>query len=153
MYHSNCTYTKIRKCWLNWSSKLHKNNERRNTIVALKYIKYYLYNIVRNSSHWSTVVFEKEGISHSNTKRIQLKPVITHLKAHNFVWQGDFFLSIFSCNFDDQFIPSFHLFVINFTHVGKHQVRILVFDNIKRNMHNMLVLLYTSTFKGSGHCW
>ena len=38
-----------------------------------------------------------------------------------------FFLSLFSCNCDDQLSPNFHRFVIWCVEI--HQVRILVFDN------------------------
>ena len=54
------------------------------------------------------VVFEKEVISYSD-----LKPFLWHLKAHTYVQQGCFFfLSFFSCAFDDQLSPNFHRFVI-----------------------------------------
>ena len=42
--------------------------------------------------------FEKEVNSHSNNKRLQLKPFIMHLKAHKVLQQECFFLSLFSCN-------------------------------------------------------
>ena len=45
-----------------------------------------VYNIVRNGSLWSNVVFEKEIIETSELD-------FEHRKAHNFVWQGCFFLS------------------------------------------------------------
>ena len=38
---------------------------------------------------------------------------IKHMKAHNFVWQGCFFLSVFG-NFDNQLSWNFHRFVIFF---------------------------------------
>ena len=37
---------------------------------------------------------------------------INHLNAHNFVWQGLFFLSLLSRNFDDRLSSYFHRFVI-----------------------------------------
>ena len=37
---------------------------------------------------------------------------IKHPKAHNFVWQGFFFLSLLSRNFDDQLSSNFHMFVV-----------------------------------------
>ena len=37
---------------------------------------------------------------------------IKHQKAHNFVWQGCFFLSLISRNFDDRLSSNFHRFVI-----------------------------------------
>ena len=37
---------------------------------------------------------------------------IKHLKAHNFLWQGCFFLPLLSRNFDDQLSSNFHRFVI-----------------------------------------
>ena len=62
------------------------------------------YNISRNSSLWSNVVFEKEVISHSNIKRLIYiwNLMILHLRAHKLVQQVFFFLSLFSTNFGDQ---------------------------------------------------
>ena len=37
---------------------------------------------------------------------------INHLNAHNFMWQGCFFLSLLSRNFDDRLSSNFHRFVI-----------------------------------------
>ena len=66
-------------------------------------------------------------IFHSTNKRLQLKPFIMH---HKVMQQGCFFLSLFSCKFDDQLNPNFHRFVsICICWVGIHQVRITVFDN------------------------
>ena len=36
----------------------------------------------------------------------------SYLEAHYFVQQGCFFLSLFSCNFNDQLSPNFHRLVI-----------------------------------------
>ena len=44
-------------------------------------------------------------------KRLQLKPFIMHLKAVRVVQQV-FFLSLFSCNFNDHWSPNYHWFVI-----------------------------------------
>ena len=37
---------------------------------------------------------------------------IDHVNAHNFLWQGCFFLSLLSRNFDDRLSSNFHRFVI-----------------------------------------
>ena len=49
------------------------------------------------------------------------------LRAHKFVQQCVVFLSLFSCNFNDQLSLNFHRFVI--LCICWAQVRILVFDN------------------------
>ena len=71
---------------------------------------------MRNGSLWSEVVFEKEVIFREFDFEISDLDFwgleIKHLKAYNFVWQGFFFLSLLSSNFDDQFSSNFHRFVI-----------------------------------------
>ena len=48
------------------------------------------------------------------TSDLQFEVSNQHLKAHNFVWKGCFFLSLLSRNFDDQLSSNFHRFVIIF---------------------------------------
>ena len=66
---------------------------------------------MRKDSLWSNEVFEEEVIFHVfDFKTSGLK--IKYLKAHNFVWQGCFFLSLLSRNFDNQLSSNFHRFVV-----------------------------------------
>ena len=75
-----------------------------------------VYNIVRNGSLWSAIVFWER----SNFPRIWFRDLrfrtwgleINHLNAHNFVWQGCFFLSLLSRNFDGRLSSNIHRFVI-----------------------------------------
>ena len=75
-----------------------------------------VHNVVRISSLWSGVVFEKEVIFHEfDFETLDIWGIeIKHLKAHNFVWQWVFILSLLSRNFDDQLSSNFHRFVIKF---------------------------------------
>ena len=83
---------------------------------------------MRNGSLWINV---KEVISHSNKKRLQLKPFInaSESKQSNatmyprckFIvyYNNVFFLSIFPCEFDDQLMSTnFHRFVITWIRKG-----------------------------------
>ena len=71
---------------------------------------------MRNGSLWSNVVFrERSYFPLIWFKDLRLRiwdPEIKYPKAHNFVWQGLFFLSLLSRNFDDQLSSNFHRFVI-----------------------------------------
>ena len=112
-------HTTQNNCWnKNWLG-----NEQRWAVDSI--------NIVRNGSLWSDVVFQKEAIPHSNIKILQAWSLFRHLNAHKFVQQGRFFLSLLSCNFDDQLSSDFHRFVI-LPYVGIHQVIILVFNYITK---------------------
>ena len=93
-----------------------------------------VYNIMRNGSIWSNIVFDKEVISHSHNKTLQLKPFIMHLKAHKVCNKGVFSLIILLS-------PNFYWFLIvcmlGYTiEQGPciHQVRILIFDNIAKRV-------------------
>ena len=71
--------------------------------------------------HQVRIVFEKEVNSHSNNKRLQLKP-----SAEGFyLCTKGVFLSLFSCNLHDQFSQNFHRFFILSIYVGTHEVKVL----------------------------
>ena len=67
-------------------------------------------------------VLEKEEISHSNNKRLQLKPFIMFTESTQSNQRGCIFLTLFSRKFNDQFsqILSGFLFYMHF--VGIHLV-------------------------------
>ena len=67
-------------------------------------------NTVRNGSLWSNVVFFKEEIYHSNTEAIYYASESTQISSIMM-----FFLSVFSCSFDDQLSKNVHRFVISCT--------------------------------------
>ena len=72
---------------------------------------------MRNGSLWSDVVFEKEVVFREfdfETSSLELEVSKSSImKSHNFVWEGCFFLSYISRNFDDQLSWNFHRFVIS----------------------------------------
>ena len=84
---------------------------------------------MKNGSLWSNTVFEKEVISHSNNKRLQLKPFIMHLKAHKVMQQGCVFFhySLATLMRNCTKISPNLLF-----YVGIQRVRILLFGNYQR---------------------
>ncbi len=91
-----------------------------------------LKNIVRSETLWSNGVLEKEVIFHKQIwiwERLQAWSLSRASESTQFYASRVFFLSLFSCNFNDQLSPNFHRFVILCIHwVEIHQVRILVFD-------------------------
>ena len=86
---------------------------------------------MRNGSLWSNIVFEKEVISHTkiNNNLLQLKPFVMHPKADTVILHL-FFLSLFSCKFDDNWAQIL-TGLLFYTYVGSHMVIILVFDSYK----------------------
>ena len=69
----------------------------------------------------SNVIFEKEVISYSNNKILQLKPFIMHLITHKVVQHVCFFH--YSLNFDDQLSPNVQNLLF-YAYVGIHQVTV-----------------------------
>ena len=67
----------------------------------------------RNGSLWSNIVFEEEVVFHEfDFETSELGLEIKLLKAHNYMWQGFFFLWLISRNFGNQLSSTFHRFVI-----------------------------------------
>ena len=62
---------------------------------------------MRNSSLWSNLVFEKEVVSRSNIKTPQALSPFSSESTQCCAKRVFFFLSLFSCNFDDQLSPNF----------------------------------------------
>ena len=83
-----------------------ENTKYREVLNRLKAV-----DTIGNYSKVSNVFFKKEVISHANITSSGLEPFNRHLKAYNLVQKGCFLL-LFSCNFDDQFSPNVHRFVI-----------------------------------------
>ena len=69
-------------------------------------------NIVRNGSLWSSIVFEKEVISHKNNKRLLARSLLFLSESTQIRPLRVFFLSSFSHNFDDQLSSNYHRLVI-----------------------------------------
>ena len=84
-----------------------------------------------NGFLWSNVVFEKEVISQSNIKQTQAWSLLFVI-----IWKrtncasGYFFLSLFSCNFNDQLTPNV-LKLYYFMHKSGHRVVSSAFKKIE----------------------
>ena len=88
-----------------------------------------MYNIVRNGSLWSNLVFEKEVVSHSNIKILQAWSLILGIWKHTNLAIRAFFpphnslataMTNWALTFTDLLFCAFDEI---------HQVRIMVFDN------------------------
>ena len=67
--------TNLWKFWLNWSSKLQENNDRKNTIVAQICVLSDAWKRLHQA--WSLLIFELEITFFSKTTLLQMEPFLT----------------------------------------------------------------------------